>query len=102
MLGFAAKSSTTPPRPDQSFRPAEKLFLPRRGPMGNNRADSSTQELLLGLQDGKLQVALIVQVSPKALAGLLFEGLQRQTFVRPCIRRILRRERARSGLQVCI
>ena len=47
-------------------------------------------------------LAPIVQVSPKALAELVFKGLLRQTFVRPCIRRIPRRERATSGLQVCI
>jgi DNA-binding transcriptional LysR family regulator len=40
--------------------------------------DLSTQEMLLGLKDGKLHVALIVQVSPKALAGLVFEKLQSQ------------------------
>jgi DNA-binding transcriptional LysR family regulator len=40
--------------------------------------DLSTQEMLRGLSDGKLQVALLVQVSPKALAGLVFEELQRQ------------------------
>ncbi len=39
--------------------------------------DSSTQEMLLGLKDGKLHAALIVQVSRKALAGLVFEELQR-------------------------
>src|SRR5204863_5919511 len=40
--------------------------------------DLSTQEMLRGLRDGKLHVALLVQVSPKALAGLVFEELQRQ------------------------
>jgi DNA-binding transcriptional LysR family regulator len=40
--------------------------------------DSSTQEMLRGLIDGKLHVALLVQVSPKLLAGLVFEGLHRQ------------------------
>jgi len=40
--------------------------------------DLSTQEMLRGLSDGKLHVALVVQVSPKALAGLVFEELQRQ------------------------
>jgi DNA-binding transcriptional LysR family regulator len=40
--------------------------------------DLSTQEMLLGLKDGKLHVALMVQVSPKALAGLVFEELQSQ------------------------
>src|SRR5437899_1160123 len=40
--------------------------------------DLSTQDMLLGLKNGKLHVVLIVQVSPKALAGLVFEELQRQ------------------------
>ena len=40
--------------------------------------DLSTLEMLHGLKDGKLHVALLVQVSPKALAGLIFEELQRQ------------------------
>src|SRR5205809_6498780 len=40
--------------------------------------DSSTAEMLRGLIDGKLHVALLVQVSPKVLAGLVFEELQRQ------------------------
>src|SRR6267378_2949453 len=40
--------------------------------------DLSTQEMLHGLRDGKLHVALLVQASPKALAGLVFEELQRQ------------------------
>jgi DNA-binding transcriptional LysR family regulator len=40
--------------------------------------DLSTQEMLRGLSDGKLQVALLVKVAPKALAGLVFEELQRQ------------------------
>jgi len=39
--------------------------------------DLSTQEMLLGLKDGKLHAALIVKVSPKALAGLVFEELER-------------------------
>ena len=39
--------------------------------------DLSTQEMLRGLRDGKLHVALIVQVSPKVLAGFVFEELQR-------------------------
>jgi len=34
--------------------------------------------MLHGLREGKLQVALLVEVSPKALAGLVFEGLQCQ------------------------
>jgi len=40
--------------------------------------DLSTREMLQGLREGKLQVALLVQVSPKALAGLVFDELQRQ------------------------
>src|SRR5438876_12196343 len=40
--------------------------------------DLSTQEMLRGLSDGKLHVALLVQVSPKSLAGLVFEEFQRQ------------------------
>lgn len=39
--------------------------------------DLSTQEMLRGLRDGKLHVALLVQVSAKILAGLVFEKLQR-------------------------
>jgi DNA-binding transcriptional LysR family regulator len=38
--------------------------------------DLSTREMLNGLKEGKLQVALLVQVSPKALTGLAFEKLQ--------------------------
>ncbi len=39
--------------------------------------DSSTQEMLRGLRDGKLHVALLVQVSAKVLAEFVFEELQR-------------------------
>jgi len=39
--------------------------------------DLSTQEMLRGLRDGKLHAALLVQSPPKALAGLVFEELQR-------------------------
>ena len=39
--------------------------------------DLSTQEMLHGLREGKLHVALLAQVSPKALRGLVFEELQR-------------------------
>jgi len=39
--------------------------------------DLSTQEMLRGLSDGKLHAALLVQVPPKALAGLVFEELHR-------------------------
>jgi len=40
--------------------------------------DSSTQEMLRGISESKLQVALMVHVPPKVLAGLVFEELQRQ------------------------
>ena len=40
--------------------------------------DLSTQEMLRGLSDGKLNAALLVQVPPKALTGLAFEKLQHQ------------------------
>src|SRR5438477_7781478 len=39
--------------------------------------DSSTQEMLRGLRDGKLHVAMLVQVSAKVLAEFVFEELQR-------------------------
>jgi DNA-binding transcriptional LysR family regulator len=39
--------------------------------------DLSTQEMLHGLNTGKLHAALLVQVPPKTLAGLVFEELQR-------------------------
>ena len=39
--------------------------------------DLSTQEMLRGLRDRNLSVALLVQLSPKVLAGLVFEELQR-------------------------
>src|SRR6266567_2044003 len=38
--------------------------------------DLSTQEMLRGLRDAKLQVALLVKVPPEALRGLDFEELQ--------------------------
>lgn len=38
--------------------------------------DLSTQEMLRGLRDGKLHVALLVQLSPKVMAGLVFEELR--------------------------
>jgi len=37
--------------------------------------DMSTQEMLRGLRDGKLHAALLIRVSPKVLAGLVFEEL---------------------------
>src|SRR5206468_4234348 len=39
--------------------------------------DLSTQEMLRGLRDGKLHVALMIQVSAKVLTGLVFEELHR-------------------------
>ena len=39
--------------------------------------DLSTQEMLRGLSDGKLHAAMLVQVPPQALTGLVFEELQR-------------------------
>ncbi len=39
--------------------------------------DLSTQEMLRGLRDGKLHVALLVQLSAKVLAGLAFKELRR-------------------------
>ena len=39
--------------------------------------DLSTQEMLRGLRDAKLQAALLVKVPPEALRGLDFEELQR-------------------------
>lgn len=39
--------------------------------------DLSTQEMLRGLRDGKLHVALLIQVSARVMAGLVFEELHR-------------------------
>jgi DNA-binding transcriptional LysR family regulator len=39
--------------------------------------DLSTQEMLRGLRDGKLNAAMLIQVSPRVLAGLVFEELSR-------------------------
>lgn len=39
--------------------------------------DLSTQEMLRGLREDKLHVALLVQVSPRVLAGFNFEELER-------------------------
>jgi len=39
--------------------------------------DLSTQEMLRGLRDGKLHVALLIEVSAKVMTGLVFEELQR-------------------------
>jgi DNA-binding transcriptional LysR family regulator len=41
--------------------------------------DLSTQEMLRGLNDRSLEVAMMVQVPSKALTGLVFEELQRQS-----------------------
>src|SRR5687767_2357900 len=38
--------------------------------------DLSTQEMLRGLRDGKLNVALMIQTSAKVLAGITFEELR--------------------------
>jgi DNA-binding transcriptional LysR family regulator len=38
--------------------------------------DLSTQEMLRGITNGKLNAALLVQLPPKALTGLVFEELQ--------------------------
>jgi DNA-binding transcriptional LysR family regulator len=39
--------------------------------------DLSTQEMLRGLRDGKLHVALLIQLSARVMAGLVFEELHR-------------------------
>lgn len=39
--------------------------------------DLSTQEMLRGLRDGKLHVALMIQLAPKVMDGLRFEELHR-------------------------
>jgi DNA-binding transcriptional LysR family regulator len=39
--------------------------------------DISTREMLRGLREGKLHVALLVEVSPKVMSGLIFEELGR-------------------------
>lgn len=39
--------------------------------------DLSTQEMLHGLSNGKLHLAMLVQVPPKVLTGFVFEELQR-------------------------
>jgi LysR family transcriptional regulator, benzoate and cis,cis-muconate-responsive activator of ben and cat genes len=39
--------------------------------------DLSTREMLLGLRDGKIDIALIIEVSKPVLAGLVFEELHR-------------------------
>jgi DNA-binding transcriptional LysR family regulator len=39
--------------------------------------DLSTQEMLQGLREGKLHLALLIEVSPRELGGLVFEELRR-------------------------
>src|SRR6266478_5597278 len=39
--------------------------------------DLSTQEMLRGLREGKLHVALMIQLSTQVLGGLIFEELRR-------------------------
>lgn len=39
--------------------------------------DLSTQEMLRGLREGKLHVALIIKMAPKVMDGLVFEELRR-------------------------
>lgn len=39
--------------------------------------DLSTQEMLSGLREAKLQVGLMIQMSPKVMKGLLFQELRR-------------------------
>ena len=40
--------------------------------------DLSTQEMLRGLRDEKIDVALMIQVSPRVMDGLVFEELRRE------------------------
>jgi len=56
---------------------ALKLFQEANPGVRVQLHDLSTQEMLRGLRDGKLHVALLVQVSPKVLAEFVFEELQR-------------------------
>ena len=39
--------------------------------------DMSTREILRGLRDGKLEVALLIEVPPKVLTGIVFKELRR-------------------------
>jgi LysR family transcriptional regulator, benzoate and cis,cis-muconate-responsive activator of ben and cat genes len=59
--------------------------------------DLSTQEMLPGLVDGQLQVALLESLSIKVTTGLSFEELQRYPFAWPYIRRIRWRAGAKSA-----
>jgi len=56
---------------------ALKLFQEANPGVRVQLHDLSTQEMLRAMRDGKLHVALLVQVSPKVLAGFVFEELQR-------------------------
>jgi len=55
---------------------ALKLFQEANPGVRVQLHDLSTQEMLRGLRDGKLHVALLIRVSPKVLAGLVFEELR--------------------------
>ena len=55
---------------------ALKFFQEAKPGVGVQLHDSSTQEMLRGLRDGKLHVAMLVQVSAKVLAEFVFEELQ--------------------------
>jgi len=57
---------------------ALRYFRESNPAVGVQLHDLSTQEMLRGLRDGKLNAALLVQVPPKALTGLVFEKLQHQ------------------------
>ena len=56
---------------------ALKLFQEANPGVRVQLHDFSTQEMLRGLRDGKLNVALMIQTSAKVLAGITFEELQR-------------------------
>jgi len=53
---------------------ALRYFRESNPAVGVQLHDLSTQEMLRGLRDGKLHAALLVQVPPKALTGLVFEN----------------------------
>src|SRR5262249_17411150 len=56
---------------------ALKLFQEANPGVRVQLHDLSTQEMLRGLRDGKLNVALMIQTSAKVLAGIKFEELCR-------------------------
>jgi len=56
---------------------ALKLFQEANPGVRVQLHDLSTQEMLRGLRDGKLNVALMIQTSAKVLAGITFEELDR-------------------------